>query len=153
MAKLRQWLKELRKKNALVVFATQSLADLKNSPLLPVLKESCPTKIFLPNQAATSQNLRPLYIDMGMNDRQIELLAMSTPKQDYYLFTPEGQRRIQFGMGPVALAFCGVSDPREVKRVMELKVQEGDRWPIAWLKECLPPSIRDGWVRHAETLF
>ena len=153
MAKLRQWLKELRKKNALVVFATQSLADLKNSPLLPVLKESCPTKIFLPNQAATSQDLRPLYIDMGMNDRQIELLAMSTPKHDYYLFTPEGQRRIQFGMGPVALAFCGVSDPREVKRVMELKVQEGDRWPIAWLKECLPPSIRDGWVRHAETLF
>ncbi|MHB8850676.1 MAG: TraG/VirB4 family ATPase, partial [Acidithiobacillus ferriphilus] len=153
LAKLRQWLKELRKKNAAVVFATQSLNDLRNSSLLPVLKESCPTKIFLPNRAASSQDLRPLYIDMGLNDRQIDLLAMSTPKQDYYLSTPEGQRRIQFGMGPVTLAFCGVSDPREVKRVAELKTQHGDRWPIAWLKECLSPSIRDGWVSYAESLY
>ncbi|MHB1579704.1 MAG: VirB4 family type IV secretion/conjugal transfer ATPase, partial [Acidithiobacillus ferrooxidans] len=153
LAKLRQWLKELRKKNAAVVFATQSLNDLRNSPLLPVLKESCPTKIFLPNRAATSQDLRPLYIDMGLNDRQIELVAASTPKQDYYLSTPEGQRRIQFGMGPVTLAFCGVSDPREVKRVAELKAQHGDRWPIDWLKECLSPSIRDGWVSYAESLY
>jgi type IV secretion system protein VirB4 len=153
LAKLRQWLKELRKKNAAVVFATQSLNDLKNSPLLPVLKESCPTKIFLPNRAATSQDLRPLYIDMGLNDRQIELLAMSTPKQDYYLSTPEGQRRIQFGMGPVTLAFCGVSDPREVKRVAELKTQYGDRWPLAWLREKLPSGVRDGWVSYAESLY
>jgi type IV secretion system protein VirB4 len=153
LAKLRQWLKELRKKNAAVVFATQSLADLKNSPLLPVVKESCPTKIFLPNRAAASQDLRPLYIDMGLNDRQIELLAMSTPKQDYYLSTPEGQRRIQFGMGPVTLAFCGVSDPREVKRVMDLKAQYGDRWSLAWLREKLPAGVRDGWMSYAESLY
>ncbi|MGC9215833.1 conjugal transfer protein TrbE [Acidithiobacillus sp.] len=153
LAKLRQWLKELRKKNAAVVFATQSLADLKNSLLLPVVKESCPTKIFLPNRAAASRDLRPLYADMGLNDRQIDLLAMSTPKQDYYLFTPEGQRRIQLGMGPVTLAFCGVSDPREVKRVAELKAQHGDRWPIAWLKERLSPNVRDGWVKYLETLY
>lgn len=152
LAKLRQWLKELRKKNAAVVFATQSLADLKGNPLLPVLQESCPTKIFLPNRQATSQNLRPMYIDMGLNDRQIELLALSTPKQDYYLFTPEGQRRIQFGMGPVTLAFCGVSDPRDVKRVAALHAEHGDKWPIWWLKEKLPAHRHD-WVDVLERMY
>ncbi|MGE0047737.1 MAG: conjugal transfer protein TrbE [Acidithiobacillus sp.] len=143
LAKIRQWLKELRKKNAVVVFATQSLADLKGSPLLPVLQESCPTKIFLPNREATSQHLRPMYVDMGLNDRQIELLAQSTPKQDYYLHTTEGQRRVQFAMGPATLAFCGVSDPREVKRIAELKARDGVRWPVAWLEERLPATRWD----------
>jgi len=152
LAKLRQWLKELRKKNTAVVFATQSLADLQGNPLLPVIKESCPTKIYLPNRMAVSQDLRPLYVDMGLNDRQIELLAQSTPKQDYYLSTPEGSRRIQLAMGPVTLAFCGVSDPREVKRVAELKAQHGNRWPVAWLQEKLPRH-RHEWAGILANLY
>ncbi|WP_312283494.1 conjugal transfer protein TrbE [Candidatus Igneacidithiobacillus taiwanensis] len=152
LAKLRGWLKELRKKNAVVVFATQSLADLKGNPLLPVLQESCPTKIFLPNAQAGGQQLRPLYVDMGLNDRQIELLAQSTPKQDYYLFTTEGQRRIQFCMGPVTLAFCGVSDPREVKRVAELKATHGQKWPAAWLRERMPAHRQD-WAQALEQML
>nr|WP_226818778.1 conjugal transfer protein TrbE [Acidithiobacillus montserratensis] len=152
LAKLRQWLKELRKKNAAVVFATQSLADLKGNPLLPVLQESCPSKIFLPNAQADGQQLRPLYEDMGLNERQIQMLKESTPKQDYYLFTTEGQRRIQFGMGPVTLAFCGVSDPRDVKRVADLKAQNGNRWPLYWLREQLPAQRQD-WVALLQTMF
>lgn len=153
LAKLRQWLKELRKKNAAVVFATQSLSDLKGNPLLPVLQESCPTRIFLPNRQAGGQQLKPLYLDMGLNERQIELLALSTPKQDYYLFTPEGQRRIQLGLGPVTLAFCGVSDPRDVKLVVDLKTRHGDRWPLEWLKERLPGRLAESWIRFAESLY
>lgn len=153
LAKIREWLKVLRKKNAAVVFATQSLADLKNSPLLPVIMESCPTKIFLPNDQAGSQNLRPMYVDFGLEDRQIELLQTSTPKQDYYIFSAAGHRRVSFDMGPVTLAFTGVSDPRDVKRVAELKQAFGRRWPVEWLKERLPNNIKDGWVNYAGTLF
>lgn len=153
LAKIREWLKVLRKKNAAVVFATQSLADLKSSPLLPVIQESCPTKIFLPNDRAGSQHLRPLYVDFGLEDRQIELLQQATPKRDYYVFSSAGQRRVNFDLGPVALAFCGVSDPREVKRVAELKKTFGNRWPVEWLKERLPNNIKDGWVQYAGSLF
>ncbi|MCE5388672.1 MAG: conjugal transfer protein TrbE, partial [Acidithiobacillus sp.] len=152
LAKIREWLKVLRKKNAVVIFATQSLMDLKGSPLLPVLMESCPTKIFLPNREAGSNNLRPMYTDFGLGDRQIEVLMQSTPKQDYYLYTPEGQRRIQFGMGPVTLAFCGVSDPREIVRIKELKKQYGTGWPVAWLREKLPPHRHD-WADLLERLM
>src|SRR6202034_3992316 len=43
---LREWLKTLRKKNASVVFATQSLADIETGPIAPTIVESCPTRIF-----------------------------------------------------------------------------------------------------------
>jgi len=49
-AQLREWLKTLRKKNASVVFATQSLADIETSAIAPAIIESCPTRIFLPNE-------------------------------------------------------------------------------------------------------
>ncbi|AEK57829.1 Conjugative transfer protein TrbE [Acidithiobacillus caldus SM-1] len=145
--KIREWLKVLRKKNAAVVFATQSLADIVNNPLLPVLQESCPTKIFLPNVEAGSKNLMPMYESFGLVDRQIELLQMATPKREYYFSSPDGQRLVSFAFGPVALAFCAVSDPRDVKRVAELKAQYGDEWRRLWLAERLPATVRDSWVR------
>jgi len=46
---LREWLKTLRKKNASVIFATQSLADIDGSAIAPAIIESCPTRVFLPN--------------------------------------------------------------------------------------------------------
>ena len=51
-AQLREWLKTLRKKNASVVFATQSLSDIDGSAIAPAIVESCPTRIFLPNERA-----------------------------------------------------------------------------------------------------
>ncbi len=48
-ARIREWLKTLRKKNVAVVFATQSLADVANSSIAPAIIESCPQRILLPN--------------------------------------------------------------------------------------------------------
>ena len=42
--KIREWLKVMRKANCAVILATQSLSDAKNSGILDVLAESCPTK-------------------------------------------------------------------------------------------------------------
>ena len=43
--RLREWLKTLRKKNASVIFATQSLADIDGSAIAPAIIESCPTRV------------------------------------------------------------------------------------------------------------
>ena len=60
-AKIREWLKTLRKFNVAVVFATQSLADIARSSIAPALIESCPTRVFLPNpDAHTPQIAEPL---------------------------------------------------------------------------------------------
>ena len=78
-ARIREWLKVLRKKNVSVVFATQSLADIANSSIAPAIIESCPQRIFLPNDRAIEPQGREAYERFGLNDRQIELIARAVP--------------------------------------------------------------------------
>ena len=73
-AKIREWLKVLRKANCLVLMATQSLSDAANSGILDVIVESTATKIFLPNVYARDEDTSALYRRMGLNARQIEIL-------------------------------------------------------------------------------
>jgi len=110
-ARLREWLKVLRKKNVSVVFATQSLDDVMRASIAPAILESCPQRIFLPNDRAVEPQIREAYERFGLNERQIELIARATPKRHYYLQSQRGNRLFELGLGPVALALCGASDP------------------------------------------
>jgi type IV secretory pathway VirB4 component len=110
---LREWLKTLRKKNASVVFATQSLSDIDGSAIAPAIVESCPTRIFLPNERAIEPQITAIYRRFGLNDRQIEILARATPKRDYYCQSRRGNRLFELGLGPVALAFCAASSKQD----------------------------------------
>ena len=116
-ARIREWLKVLRKKNVSVVFATQSLADISGSSIAPAIIESCPQRILLPNDRAIEPQSREAYQRFGLNERQIELVARATPKRHYYLQSARGNRLFELGLGPVALAFCGTSDPESQKRI------------------------------------
>jgi type IV secretion system protein VirB4 len=135
-AKIREWLKVMRKANCAVILATQSLSDAKASGILDVLTESCPTKIFLPNIAARQEGQKELYTGMGLNDTQLSIIAGATPKQDYYIVTPQGRRQVRLALGPKALSFVGASDKESLARIKELAAQYGpDNWQEAWLKE------------------
>ena len=116
-ARIREWLKTLRKKNVAVVFATQSLADVERSTIAPALIESCPTRIFLPNDRALEPQARAVYERFGLNARQIEILALAAPKRDYYAQTARGNRLFELGLGPIALALCGASSPDDLRLV------------------------------------
>jgi len=134
-AKIREWLKVMRKANCAVILATQSLSDAKASGILDVLSESCPTKIFLPNLAAKQEGQRGLYTGMGLNDTQLDIITSSVPKRDYYLVSPQGRRRVQLALGPKTLAFAGASDKESIARIRVLHETYGETWPQAWLKE------------------
>ncbi|MBB4267869.1 conjugal transfer protein TrbE [Roseospira visakhapatnamensis] len=110
-ARIREWLKVLRKKNVAVVFATQSLADIADSGIAPAIVESCPQRIFLPNERAVEPQACTVYERFGLNARQIDLIAQATPKREYYLQSRRGNCLFQLGLGPLALALCGASDP------------------------------------------
>jgi type IV secretion system protein VirB4 len=116
-ARIREWLKTLRKKNVSVVFATQSLADIANSTIAPALVESCPTRIFLPNERAQEPQSREVYERFGLNTRQIELISRATPKRDYFYQSPLGCRVFELGLGPIALALCGASGLDDQERI------------------------------------
>lgn len=140
-AKIREWAKVLRKRNCALVIATQSLSDLANSGIMDVLQESCPTKIFLPNEeamkAGTDKALGPkdLYHQFGLNNRQIEIIAEGRKKREYYFTSPLGCRLISLALTKLELAFIGVSDHAQQKRVKALHETYGADWPIYWLSE------------------
>ncbi len=115
--RLRDWLKTLRKKNVSVVFATQSLSDIQGSSIAPAIIESCLSRIFLANARAREAGIRAAYEGFGLNARQIELIATATPKRHYYYQSSIGNRLFELGLGPVALALCGASDPETQKLI------------------------------------
>jgi type IV secretion system protein TrbE len=108
-AKIREWLKVLRKKCVSVVFATQSLADVDASPIVATIKEACLTKVYLPNASALNDDIAAIYRKFGLNDRQLRILQHARPRKDYYLTSPEGNRLFDLGLGPLALAYCGAT--------------------------------------------
>jgi type IV secretion system protein VirB4 len=110
-ARIREWLKTLRKKNVAVVFATQSLADIATSSIAPALIESCSTRIYLPNERAFEPQQRQAYERFGLNETEIDLIATAQRKRHYYYASPKGRRLFELALGPVALAFCTASDP------------------------------------------
>ncbi|MBN9560720.1 MAG: conjugal transfer protein TrbE [Alphaproteobacteria bacterium] len=131
---LREWLKTLRKKNASVVFATQSLSDIDNSPIAPAIIESCPTRLLLPNERAIEPQITAIYRRFGLNDRQIEILARAMPKRDYYCQSRRGNRLFELGLSDVALALCAASSKTDQAAIARVIAEHGrDGFLPAWL--------------------
>lgn len=134
-SRIRQWLKTLRKKNVSVIFATQSLADIKDSAIAPAIVESCASRIFLPNPQATEPQIRAIYEGFGLNSRQIEIVATAQPKRDYYYQSRLGNRIFDLGLGPVALAFAGASTPEDQRAIDEVSARiASSGFAAAWLR-------------------
>ena len=95
-AELLNWFKTLRKYNAFVILATQSLTDLEASEHFENILECAKTRIFLPNCDAISDALRNSYSMMGLSNQEINLVASSVPKKDYYFV--KGDQRILFNL-------------------------------------------------------
>ena len=119
-AKIREWLKVLRKANTSVIFATQSLTDIVSSPIFSTVLESCHSRIFLPNKDALEKSIKSMYRSFGLNERQIILLSKAIPKKQYYYTSPMGSRMFETVLGKLELAFVGVNtaDVKECKRLV-----------------------------------
>ncbi|GAB1717636.1 MAG: type IV secretion/conjugal transfer ATPase, VirB4 family [Nitrobacter sp.] len=131
---LREWLKTLRKKNASVIFATQSLSDIDNSAIAPAIIESCPTRLLLPNERAIEPQITAIYRRFGLNDRQIEILARATPKRDYYCQSRRGNRLFELGLSEVGLALCAASSKSDQALIAQIVAEHGrDGFLAAWL--------------------
>lgn len=132
--KLKEWFKVLRKANAFVVFATQELQDIDNSPIKSTIFSACQTKFLLPNpEAAAEENIK-LYKSLGLSDSEIGLLVHAVPKRDYFFKSPAGRRLFQLELGPVALSFVGVSGVDERKTIKEMYRIHGDKFAKHWLQ-------------------
>ena len=132
---LAEWLVTLRKKNASVVFATQSLPQLEKSPIAAEIIDSCPTRILLPNDRAIEPQITEIYRRFGLNDRQIDIIARATPKRDYYAQSRRGNRLFELGLGEIALSLCAASAKADHTLIDEVLDGHGrDGFLETWLR-------------------
>jgi type IV secretion system protein VirB4 len=92
---IRDWIlraeKTWRKKNAVMILATQSVVELAASEMLHVVNESCPTRIFLSNPNID----RNLYAEVfQLKDTQLELLESLVPKRELLLMQPGATKKL-----------------------------------------------------------
>ena len=150
-AKIRDWLKTLRKANAAVVFATHSPSDILQSRIAHTIVESCPTKLWLPNPEATSSTLALAYASLGLTPRQIEMIASAIPKRHYYYTSPSGKRLIDLDLGAVALSFIGAAGKEDLRAVRTLQDRFGESWPAMWLQVRGLSDAAQTWLGYDPT--
>jgi len=145
--RLKDWLKTMRRNNAVVVMATQQVSDIANSEIADVILENCPTKILLPNAEARNPGSREFYGRLGLNERELELLQVSVPKQHYYVVSKLGRRLVDLRLGKVALAWLGVSGREERQMVQSVIDEYPATWRAEWLRLRVPT-----WSDYFRTL-
>jgi type IV secretion system protein VirB4 len=119
--RMKQWLKELRKKHVFCIFATQEVADGANSEIASTLIQNCPTKIYLADPEA--HNNADAYEKFGLTEDEINILALARKKRDYYYKSPAGARLFQLDLGLVTLSLM-----RQMDNVIKRKDGKLLRW-------------------------
>lgn len=132
---IREWLKTLRKLNASVWFATQSLMDSEHSLIGDVIFQECATKIYLPNATAHSPKVRRWYENWGLNDRQISNIAQMVPKRHYYFHNVLGARCYELEAGPVQQALLSAASAEERPALLKMQQEYPDTFAVHWLRD------------------
>ena len=145
--KLREYFKDMRKKNTAIIFATQNLSDVANKKeLLTTVMENCPNRIFLPNTQATNNENRALYQTFGCNDRQIDIIAQMTPKQDYYYSSQLGNRVFRLALQPIEFSFVTATNKTDQNAMDKILAAHDKKDFIEhWLKY---KNVEDEWIDY-----
>lgn len=134
--KLKGWLKEMRKYNCAVIFATQNLSEAFNSNIADTLMQECQTKILLANQEAVNPTIRVYYEKLGLNDNQIKIISYMQPKRDYYMIKKLDKRMFQLGLEsrPALSSIIAQSGVEINKLAKTFKEQYQDEFTYYWWK-------------------
>jgi type IV secretion system protein TrbE len=132
---LDQWLRTMRKKNAVVVLSTQQVSDIANSGIADVVLNNCASTLLLANPQAKSPGTSEFYTRIGLNDHEKEMLVRARPKGDCYIVSRAGRRMVNFELGRFALAFAGANSNADKRMLARLMQEHPDTWREEWLCE------------------
>ncbi len=129
-ARIRDWLKTLRKRNALVGFATQSARDALDSRIATALVEQTATMVFMPNARARAED----YCEgFGLTDHELDLIRTLPAHSRCFLVRQSDAsvvvRLDLSGMPEVLTVLSGREST--VRRLDALRAEFGDA-PAAW---------------------
>lgn len=130
-ARIRDWLKTLRKRNAIVGFATQSARDALDSRIASALVEQTATMIFTPNSRARMEDYAQGF---GLTAHEVELIRALPAQSRCFLVRHANMSvlaRLDLAGSPEVLTVLSGREA-SVRRLDELRDELGDD-PALWL--------------------
>ena len=129
-ARIRDWMKTLRKRNAAVGFCTQSARDALDSRIAAAVVEQTATQIFMPNPRARAVD----YCDgFGLSEHELDLIRALPAHSRCFLVKHANDsvvvRLDLSGMPDLLMVLSGRE--ASVRRLDELRAAHGDH-PSAW---------------------
>lgn len=141
-ARIRDWLKTLRKRNALVGFATQSARDALDSRISTALVEQTATMVFMPNSRARPED----YCDgFGLTDHEFALIrSLPAHSRCFLVRQPDASVvvRLDLSGAPEVLTILSGRESA-VRRLDLLREAVGDA-PAAWYPALTGRAWPDG---------
>jgi type IV secretion system protein VirB4 len=138
-ARIRNWMKTLRKRNAMIGFATQSAADALDSSISSAIVEQTATAIFMPNTKAREEHYCKGF---GLSAQEFEFIR-SLPAHSRCFLVRQANRSVVVrldlnGMPDVLTVLSGRES--SVRRLDEIRAAVGDD-PALWY----PMLTREPW--------
>ncbi|MFN5351788.1 MAG: VirB4 family type IV secretion/conjugal transfer ATPase [Alphaproteobacteria bacterium] len=128
--KLKNWLKVLRKLNAMVIFATQTVEDLGNSKINDTLVQQTSTQIFLANSRATEMYRK----NFMLTQREFLLIKTMDPASRYFLLKQDEEKvvaRVDLtGMDDIIAVLSARAD---TALIMDKVIEEVGKDPHIWV--------------------
>jgi type IV secretion system protein VirB4 len=148
-SRIRNWMKTLRKRNAMVGFATQSAADALGSSISSAIVEQTATAIFMPNTKAREEDYCKGF---GLTAQEFEFVR-SLPAHSRCFLVRQANRSVVVrldlsGMPHLMTVLSGRET--NIRRLDELRADFGDH-PSSWY----PLLTNSPWPgsAQAEELF
>jgi type IV secretion system protein VirB4 len=142
-ARIRDWMKTLRKRNAIVGFVTQSAADALNSSISSAIVEQAATSIFMPNAKAREEEYCKGF---GLSAQEFEFVRSLPAHSRCFLIRQTGKSvvaRLDLGGMPDLLTVLSGRES-SVRRLDDLRASVGDD-PAHWY----PLLTRAPWPGEA----
>jgi type IV secretion system protein VirB4 len=129
-ARIRDWLKTLRKRNAIVGFGTQSARDALESSISSAIVEQTATQIFMPNAKARAEDY---CVGFGLSAHELDLIRALPPTSHCFLVRHANHsvviRLDLSGMGEILTVLSGRE--ASVRKLDALRAKLGDD-PAQW---------------------
>lgn len=141
--RINDWLRTFRKKQAFVIFASQSPIEFQALKAWPAFISNVPTYIFLRSIKDSVEQLAPILHQLfNLNDAQLELLKTAIPRKDYLIIKPDLTRLVNATMPRVMSAINdATSRDGMLERAKEYAAAGGEGWEFKFLQEVLHVAV------------
>ena len=115
--------------------STQEMADLHTTGIWQAAVASMPIRFLLPNPAAMSADVLPLYQQLDMPTHILRRLVTARAYQDYLYSSPLGHRVFQCTLSKPERLLCAASSPEEVALLHTYRAEYSpEELPVRWLQ-------------------